>query len=254
MEGNLPSTAQGRVQTTCLVVLATLAMGAALHWLRPVMIPFVLAVFIAISLAPLIDLQSEQLKIPRMVALFTTVLVTGFLLLLLGSLVSASVRELSGNVLLYSSQLEILAERAIAFLPDEAGRWINEGDVRELIESPVAMVGGVLVGTTNAILELLSRSLMVFHFVTFLLIGAPQHPHPSPTVFNLLLARRSLAGSAIGGIAETQEMLDVCAERGITSDIELIPIQKINEAYSRMLEGDVKYRFVIDMKSLGSQE
>ena len=88
---------------------------------------------------------------------------------------------------------------------------------------------------------------------TVVLVGAPQHPHPSPTVFNLLLARRSLAGSAIGGIAETQEMLDLCAERGITSDIELIPIQKINEAYSRMLEGDVKYRFVIDMKSLRSQ-
>jgi len=85
---------------------------------------------------------------------------------------------------------------------------------------------------------------------TLVLIGAPEHPHPSPTVFNMLLGRRSLAGSVIGGIAETKEMLDFCAERGITSDIELIPIQKINEAYSRMLEGDVKYRFVIDMKSL----
>ncbi|MDC0357887.1 NAD(P)-dependent alcohol dehydrogenase, partial [Oligoflexia bacterium] len=83
---------------------------------------------------------------------------------------------------------------------------------------------------------------------TMVLVGAPAHPHPSPTIFNMLLARRSLAGSAIGGIAETREMLDFCAERGITSDIELIPIQKINEAYSRMLEGDVKYRFVIDMK------
>jgi len=82
------------------------------------------------------------------------------------------------------------------------------------------------------------------------LVGAPEHPHPSPTVFNLLLGRRSLAGSAIGGIAETQEMLEFCAERGIASDIELIPMQKINEAYSRMLAGDVKYRFVIDMKSL----
>ncbi|MCB0353826.1 MAG: NAD(P)-dependent alcohol dehydrogenase [Bdellovibrionales bacterium] len=85
---------------------------------------------------------------------------------------------------------------------------------------------------------------------TLVLVGAPEHPHPSPTIFQLLLARRSLAGSGIGGIRETQEMLDFCAERNITSDIELIPIQKINEAYSRMLEGDVKYRFVIDMQSL----
>jgi uncharacterized zinc-type alcohol dehydrogenase-like protein len=68
---------------------------------------------------------------------------------------------------------------------------------------------------------------------------------------NLIMGRRSLAGSLIGGIAETQEMLDFCAEHGITSDVEIIPIQKINEAYERMLKGDVKYRFVIDMASLG---
>jgi alcohol dehydrogenase (NADP+) len=82
------------------------------------------------------------------------------------------------------------------------------------------------------------------------LVGAPGEPHPSPTVFNLIMGRRSLAGSLIGGIEETQEMLDFCAERGIASDIELIPIQRINEAYERMLKGDVKYRFVIDMASL----
>jgi uncharacterized zinc-type alcohol dehydrogenase-like protein len=85
---------------------------------------------------------------------------------------------------------------------------------------------------------------------TLVLVGAPEHPHPSPTVFNLLMGRRSLAGSAIGGIAETQEMLDYCAEKNIVSDIELIPAQYINEAYERMIRGDVKYRFVIDMKSL----
>jgi uncharacterized zinc-type alcohol dehydrogenase-like protein len=82
------------------------------------------------------------------------------------------------------------------------------------------------------------------------LVGAPGEPHPSPTVFNLIMGRRSLAGSLIGGIEETQEMLDFCAERGIVSDIELIPIQRINEAYERMLKADVKYRFVIDMASL----
>jgi alcohol dehydrogenase (NADP+) len=83
-----------------------------------------------------------------------------------------------------------------------------------------------------------------------ILVGAPGEPHPSPAVFNLILQRRTLAGSLIGGIAETQEMLDFCAENGITSDIEIIPIQRINEAYERMLKGDVKYRFVIDMASL----
>jgi len=85
------------------------------------------------------------------------------------------------------------------------------------------------------------------------LVGAPGEPHPSPGIMNLIMGRRSLAGSLIGGIAETQEMLDFCAEHGIASEIEIIPIQKINEAYERMLKGDVKYRFVIDMASLGKE-
>lgn len=82
---------------------------------------------------------------------------------------------------------------------------------------------------------------------TLTLVGAPSEPHPSPAVFNLLFRRRSLAGSLIGGIRETQEMLDFCAEHGIVSDIELIPIDYINTAYERMLRSDVKYRFVINI-------
>jgi uncharacterized zinc-type alcohol dehydrogenase-like protein len=84
---------------------------------------------------------------------------------------------------------------------------------------------------------------------TLCLVGAPPKP-PQIAVFNLLFRRRSLAGSAIGGIRETQEMLDFCGEHGITSDIERIPIQQIDHAYERLLKGDVKYRFVIDMASL----
>ncbi|MFN8391164.1 MAG: NAD(P)-dependent alcohol dehydrogenase [Bdellovibrionota bacterium] len=85
---------------------------------------------------------------------------------------------------------------------------------------------------------------------TMCLVGAPEHPHPSPAVFNLIFRRRQIAGSLIGGLKETQEMLDFCAERNIVSDIEIIPIQKIDEAYERMLKGDVRYRFVIDTASL----
>ena len=86
---------------------------------------------------------------------------------------------------------------------------------------------------------------------TLTLVGAPEQPLPV-TAFNLLLPRRNFAGSAIGGIAETQEMLDFCAAHGIVSDIELIPMQKINEAWDRLLKQDVRYRFVIDMASLKS--
>ena len=87
---------------------------------------------------------------------------------------------------------------------------------------------------------------------SLVLVGAPEHPHPSPSIFSLLMARRALAGSGIGGIAETQEMLDYCAEKQIASDVEVIPAAMINTAYDRMLRGDVKYRFVIDMNTLGA--
>jgi uncharacterized zinc-type alcohol dehydrogenase-like protein len=87
---------------------------------------------------------------------------------------------------------------------------------------------------------------------TMCLVGAPPEPHPSPDVGALVFKRRSIAGSLIGGIPETQEMLDFCAEHGIVSDIELIPAQAINEAYERMLRSDVKYRFVIDNSSMAA--
>ncbi|AWT09356.1 hydroxyacid dehydrogenase [Stutzerimonas frequens] len=96
----------------------------------------------------------------------------------------------------------------------------------------------------DAFVNLLKRD------ATMTLVGAPASPHPSPSVFGLIFKRRRIAGSLIGGIAETQEMLDFCAEHGIVSDIEMIRMQDINEAYERMLKSDVKYRFVIDMATL----
>jgi uncharacterized zinc-type alcohol dehydrogenase-like protein len=88
---------------------------------------------------------------------------------------------------------------------------------------------------------------------TLCLVGVPEHAHPSPDVSNLIFKRRAIAGSLIGGIAETQEMLDFCAEHGIVSDIEMIDIQQIDEAYDRMVRSDVKYRFVIDNASLAGE-
>jgi len=85
---------------------------------------------------------------------------------------------------------------------------------------------------------------------TLCLVGVPDHAHPSPAVGNLIFKRRSIAGSLIGGLKETQEMLDFCAQHQIAADVEIIPIQQINEAYERMLKSDVKYRFVIDLASL----
>jgi uncharacterized zinc-type alcohol dehydrogenase-like protein len=98
----------------------------------------------------------------------------------------------------------------------------------------------------NAYLNLLRRD------GNITLVGAPEKPL-AVSAFNLIFGRRSLSGSPIGGIAETQEMLDFCGEHNITADVEIIPIQKVNEAYERLLRSDVKYRFSIDMASLKSE-
>jgi uncharacterized zinc-type alcohol dehydrogenase-like protein len=80
-------------------------------------------------------------------------------------------------------------------------------------------------------------------------VGLPDKPVPVE-VFSLTSGRRSIAGSNIGGIRENQEMLDFCSQHGLTCDVEVIPIEKVNEAYERILKSDVRYRFVIDMASL----
>ena len=115
------------------------------------------------------------------------------------------------------------------------GRHVNSFDfILDTVSAP---------HDVNAYLELLRRD------GTLTLVGVPENP-PAVVPFNLIFKRRSFAGSLIGGVSETQEMLDFCGEHGIVADIELIPIQTINTAYERMLKSDVKYRFVIDMASL----
>jgi len=85
---------------------------------------------------------------------------------------------------------------------------------------------------------------------TLCLVGAPAEPHPSPSVMGLIFGRKAIAGSLIGGVPETQEMLDFCAEHGIVADIEMIAADQIEQAYERMLRSDVKYRFVIDASTM----
>lgn len=98
----------------------------------------------------------------------------------------------------------------------------------------------------NAYIALLARD------GNLTMVGAPDKPLPV-AVFGLIFGRKSFSGSPIGGLAETQEMLNFCGEHNITADVEVIPIQKVNEAYERLLKSDVKYRFSIDMASLKSE-
>ena len=99
----------------------------------------------------------------------------------------------------------------------------------------------------NPFITLLKRD------ATMVLVGAPATPHPSPQIFNLLMQRRSIAGSLIGGIKETQEMLDFCAKHNVLPEIEMTSIHDINRAWERVLKSDVKYRFVIDMATLKAE-
>ena len=128
------------------------------------------------------------------------------------------------------------SEVVVSKNPDEMAAHLNSFD---FILNTVAAPHNL-----DAFVALLKRD------ATMTLVGAPASPHPSPSVFGLIFKRRRIAGSLIGGIDETQEMLDFCAEHSFVSDIELIVIQDINDAYERMLKREVKYRFVIDMASL----
>ena len=127
-------------------------------------------------------------------------------------------------------------EVCISTDPEQMARYTNQLDfILNTVAAPHEL---------DPYLQLLKKD------ATMTLVGAPADPHPASQVFNLIFKRRKLAGSLIGGIAETQEMLDFCARHGIVSDIEIIPMQYINDAYERMLKSDVKYRFVVDMASL----
>jgi len=106
-----------------------------------------------------------------------------------------------------------------------------------------------IINTVSANIDLNAYLTLLRRDATMVLVGAPERPTPLEA-FPLIIGRRSLAGSPIGGIKETQEMFDFCARQNIVSDIEVIPVEAINQAYERMLKGDVRYRFVIDLASL----
>ncbi len=172
MEGLGPVSArEARVQTICLAVLATATFAFALHWLRPVLIPFVLALFIALALGMGVDLLVERARVPRAIAL-PLVLLLGLLGLAgTGTLVAVSVNELAAHRAEYGAQLGALVDRVMSSLPpalsDRAGKSLEQ-----LREIPVSTVGSVLGGATNAVLGLLSNSLLVLVFVFFMLLGA----------------------------------------------------------------------------------
>ena len=140
--------------------------------------------------------------------------------------------------------------------PSKAADATALGAHRVVISTDAAAMAAEA-GTFDFILNTVAASHNLDPFIgalkrdgTMVLVGVPATPHASPSVMGMIFGRRSIAGSLIGGIKETQEMLDFCGEHNIVADIELIPMQEINTAYARMLKSDVKYRFVIEMQSI----
>jgi uncharacterized zinc-type alcohol dehydrogenase-like protein len=151
-----------------------------------------------------------------------------------------------------------MGARVVAFTTSESKRQdaLSLG-ADEVVVSRDTEAMAAHAGSFDFILDTVAASHVLDAFTALLkrdgtlcLVGVPENPHPSPNVGTLVFGRRSIAGSLIGGLPETQEMLDFCAKHGITADVEMIAAQEIDEAYERMQRSDVKYRFVIDMASL----
>jgi AI-2 transport protein TqsA len=163
---------ENRVQTVCLIVLSAVALGGTMYWLKPVMIPFVLAVFIALGLNSLVNLQMHMLSIPRVLALISTLMLAFLAFTLLGVVITASVGQLADNASAYIAQLTRLMERIGQVLPVQVASLTPESVTERLSQMSIQTVSGVLLNTTNAILGLVSKSFLVFIFVLYLLLGS----------------------------------------------------------------------------------
>jgi len=159
-----------RVQTVCLVLISTVLTGAALYWLRPVMVPFVLALFITLGLRAGADFLEERLRVPHSAALSATVLMGFFVLAGMAGVISVSVSELTEKAGLYNEHVGQLVAKATDLLPAE---WRSQQQ-EALSNLSVSSVGGLLARTANAIANVLSNSLVVVIFVLFLMLGGGQ--------------------------------------------------------------------------------
>jgi AI-2 transport protein TqsA len=165
-----------RVQTVCLVSLTVLAVGAALNWLAPVMIPFVLAFFFSQILSPLVRLLVERLRFPRIAAVAATLTLAFLLFIGATSLITTSVGQLGTNATGYQQKAVELINSTTEWLPFERFGIEDEMVTEPLKRHSIGALGSLLLGTTNAILELLSNSVLMLIFLVFLLLGSSSHP------------------------------------------------------------------------------
>ncbi|MHC4731684.1 MAG: AI-2E family transporter, partial [Planctomycetota bacterium] len=161
-----PAQQEGRLRTACLLAVTFILTAAALHWLREVMVPLVLAVFIMFAVTPLMDLQTRHLKAPRGVAVIGTLVLCVVVLVLFGLLISTSVSQMASNADTYAAQIDKITERISEALPLEKLLDTDEGKV---IEPMGKAIRGVVVGTMSAIGTVLQKGILVLIFLIFLL-------------------------------------------------------------------------------------
>lgn len=170
-----------RIQTVSLLIIATVLVAIAMFWLKSVMIPFVLALFLALGLAPVVDGQMRLFRFPKTLAVFMTFLLSMALLLLSVSVVTGAVSQLAANAGAYQERLTQLLDWAMRTLPLER-LGVSEAEVlAPLTKLPMGTVSGILLGTTNAILDLMSQAMLVTLFLVFLLIGFSGREEHAPT-------------------------------------------------------------------------
>jgi len=173
--------AEIRIQTVSLLIVSTVLVAVALYWLKSVMIPFVLALFLALALAPVVDAQMRWLRFPKWLAVFMSFLLSMALLLLSISVVTGAVAQLAANAGAYQERLSLLFDRVIRTIPLDRFGLSQEEVLRPLAKLPMGTVSGILLGTTNAIIDLLSQAMLVTIFLVFLLIGFSGRGEALPT-------------------------------------------------------------------------
>ncbi len=165
---------ESRIRTACMLVLSAIALGFALHWLQPVLIPLVLAVFVSYAVSPLVDVLVRRLRVPYAIGMILAFLVGGALLTAAGLLISYSVRELAENADLYNQEIKRALKNAAGSLPLE-----KMGVGPEMIEDPlrIVQIQPVLTKLANSVVDVLSNAFLVLVFVIYLLIGG-RRPKP----------------------------------------------------------------------------
>jgi AI-2 transport protein TqsA len=160
-----------RLETVCLAVLAAVAIGAAMYWLRPVLIPFVLAVFLTYSLSPIIDLLTMKCRVPRPVAIVITALVGCLVLIIAGVMISGSVSQMSAHADVYQTRIRGLLEEVSESLPLERLGIEDEDVVGSMVQASQTSVRNFLTGTVGAVMNTLSNGLLVVIYMIFMIVG-----------------------------------------------------------------------------------